>query len=272
MPTKSARAPTFLGFLNSIVASSGPRPPTIIAVECEGPSFNFARSINCGINRALEFSPKTIIMSNDDMRFKLGQVSHMAESLWKAPNVAYAVPLIVSPHSQLQSGVVMVPNPLLLYPFLTFYGLIPSFLLDHLGGFGIVQTSPVLARQFRTFKRRRLLPLIVTIASLQPLSIVRADVLEDVGLYDVGYWNGLEDVDLSLRIVLKGYRVLIDNHITTTHLGSETGGQGWNSLIGKGRLGGERTLNNWKRFVTKFPPPVFRRANDLLRQNTVIVS
>jgi len=45
-------------------------PLKVIFVESRGPLFNYATSVNAGISRALEYSPKWIIVSNDDVHGK----------------------------------------------------------------------------------------------------------------------------------------------------------------------------------------------------------
>ncbi|MCG3109465.1 hypothetical protein L3N51_01757 [Metallosphaera sp. J1] len=52
----------------------------IIFVESRGPLFNYARSVNAGVNEALKFKPKWVVISNDDLT-RVESVSKLRDQL-----------------------------------------------------------------------------------------------------------------------------------------------------------------------------------------------
>lgn len=56
---------------------------------------------------------------------------------------------------------------------------------------------------------------------------IRTDLFRDLGGFDEGYRNGLEDVDLCLRARMKGYTVWYENGCTVIHHESSSGPRRW---------------------------------------------
>ena len=59
---------------------------------------------------------------------------------------------------------------------------------------------------------------------------IRRSTFWEVGGFDVDYWNGYEDVDLSLALVRDGYRNVYDPRVTVTHLESQSGEERWSAV------------------------------------------
>ncbi|MEM3593018.1 MAG: hypothetical protein QXW67_03960, partial [Candidatus Micrarchaeia archaeon] len=59
--------------------------------------FNFAHNCNVGIKKALEYSPKWIILSNDDMH-KIDDISVLVEQLKIVNNEEYGAVFFNPPH------------------------------------------------------------------------------------------------------------------------------------------------------------------------------
>lgn len=59
---------------------------------------------------------------------------------------------------------------------------------------------------------------------------IRHDLFTDVGGFDVGYWNGYEDVDLCLKAAAFGYRIRYASQAHVTHLESQSGHERWSAV------------------------------------------
>lgn len=59
---------------------------------------------------------------------------------------------------------------------------------------------------------------------------IRTELFWNLGGFDTGYWNGYEDVDLSLASIEAGFRNLYDPKATVTHLESQSGPERWTSV------------------------------------------
>ncbi|HEU4323818.1 MAG TPA: glycosyltransferase family 2 protein [Roseiflexaceae bacterium] len=71
------------------------------------------------------------------------------------------------------------------------------------------------------------------------LALYRRALLEDVGLFEPAFFAYLEDVDLALRALLRGWRSVVVPAARARHVYSATGGQGSpfkQRLLGRNRL------------------------------------
>jgi hypothetical protein len=67
----------------------------VVLVESRGQFFNYARSVNAGLRRAVELSPRWVVVSNDDLlRADLLKSSARAQHLYQIPD--HGIPLILS--------------------------------------------------------------------------------------------------------------------------------------------------------------------------------
>lgn len=59
---------------------------------------------------------------------------------------------------------------------------------------------------------------------------IRAEVFNEIGWFDEGYWNGYDDVDLSLMVRAAGYRIRYVHESTVVHHESVTGPERWSKV------------------------------------------
>lgn len=59
---------------------------------------------------------------------------------------------------------------------------------------------------------------------------VQAEVFDELGGFDEGFWNGYEDVDLCKSATAAGYRVVYEPHSVVTHLESQSGPARWEAV------------------------------------------
>ena len=59
---------------------------------------------------------------------------------------------------------------------------------------------------------------------------IKRSLFLDLGGFDVGFWNGYEDVDLCLRVQAAGYRVRYTPESVVTHHESKSGPERWTKV------------------------------------------
>lgn len=57
--------------------------------------------------------------------------------------------------------------------------------------------------------------------------MVRTDVFKQLGMFDTGFYNGYDDVDICLQVREAGYRIRYINESTIVHHESATGPERW---------------------------------------------
>ena len=93
VPTMSIAGSLFEQFANSL-SKTAEQKPTIISVESYGPEFNYAKSINAGIQEALAYNPDFLILSNDDIVFFKGWLESLLSCFELFPRLGYVIPSI----------------------------------------------------------------------------------------------------------------------------------------------------------------------------------
>ena len=136
---------------NTVKFIKGMSPISIVAVESSGPFFNFAHSMNIGIEEALKKQPKWIILSNNDIS-PATSTSNLSQEY--------------SSESKLLSAFLNVAS-----------------FVGKWSGTKLIETRNV-----------------------QPISIVSSKVLQ-VERFDETFSSGGEDLDLSIRLKLRNYRL-----------------------------------------------------------------
>jgi len=58
------------------------------------------------------------------------------------------------------------------------------------------------------------------------LALLRRELLDDIGLFEEGFFSYLEDADLAWRARLRGWACVLAPHARARHVYSATGGQG----------------------------------------------
>ena len=99
--------------------------------------------------------------------------------------------------------------------------------------------------------------------------LIRRELLEDVGLFDDGFFFFFEDADLSRRAMEKGWRLAVAPDARVEHRGSATIRELGEMQSCCYRAGHVRFLRKHSRhpFWAALPPFLFRLAADALRMN-----
>ena len=174
--------------------------------EIPDPYFNYAHNCNVGIKKAIEYNPKWIVVSNDDM-YKVDDIKKLRSELSNVPtdvDVVYAV----SPEQRF-SVECYVGIPTIFYLFVNLFrgkfrllrrikkSIIPKIEIvsDFYAGSGIVKkiVRLVLIRPVKNSHEF----LLISSFGIFSGSFIQDD---ESLLYDETYINDNEDIDLSYRI------------------------------------------------------------------------
>lgn len=181
-----------------------------IVIEDNTPEFVFSRSMNTGIKEALEHDYKFIIASNDDIENIIG-LEEIITCL-KKDDRGYASPYIngVSP-SQL-----VTQSP-----------------LQMLARFSLIQKAPIFAYKRLRFLKRILGKDFVSpvpafsfdknkYVNSQPFCVFNSEVLRKE-MFDENFVPiGMEDTELSFRLMLHGFHGYTNNRWNVTHFNTRT--------------------------------------------------
>lgn len=178
----------------------------IIFVESGGRDdlyFNFAHNVNLGMKKALEYNPKWIVLSNDDM-YKIDDVAILRRQLKCLENER--VDAVFTDSSVYHSVPMMIVRRNLLFSLYNIY---------RRGRLGMKMNS--LEKKFqvkyavvkKTNKNKLLFRRRIVFVNLIDFGIFGAAFIKRMkgSLYDEIFINEAEDSDLSVSISLKPYRV-----------------------------------------------------------------
>ena len=167
--------------------------------------FNFAKSCNIGVRKALEYNPKWVICSNDDV-LKIDDVSALKSELSKYD---FRNVLSLIPESE-TAGYCFITSYNFLFRFLSKFNLLKRFQSVALDlkfdiEYGVQCSFRSLNRLgkmmyiFLTKKRLKVFPSgQIRIVSSKFASSVSGNI------YDSTYINGIEDFDLAIRLLNSG--------------------------------------------------------------------
>ncbi len=215
----------------------------VIVVESSGQYFNFARSMNLGISKALNYNPYWVVLANDDLDW-IGD--HDLRNIIKDEKSAdILLPTVIEENK-------IKPKFLDLYEQSTIF----ESLIRILSLFGFFRIFPLTRAQSRysrtnlfkdkssihyvqipsnytdrnflykfimRFEKFLFTRKLITIPQIQPISIIKADILKGEKFDEVFINNG-EDTDLAIRLTLHNY-VISDFETTFTTMGSESLGK-----------------------------------------------
>jgi GT2 family glycosyltransferase len=160
-------------------------------------NLNFAGGCNAGAARA---RGDVLVFLNNDTEVVPGALEALVDQVAE-PGVAIAGPRLLFPDGTIQhAGVGFLRNAL---------GVMPQHIFHHQDG--------MLPAARGTYELD-----CVTGACL----VIRRDVFEQLGGFDEGYRNGLEDVDLCLRARMAGHRVVYRGDIAFVHAEGASRGAG----------------------------------------------
>jgi len=182
--------------------------------------FNYAHNCNLGIKKAMEYNPKWIVLSNDDM-YKIDDVDVLKEQLHnieeKNYNVAFTKP---SEYHSALSRIIKVNSFYNLFHLITNYDAGRVRVKQYIK-FNIKFTSmkskysPIFSFPRKGYKFIEVLDFL----------ILSYRFVEQAGgyIFDETYINGREDVDLSLKISLGGEKFAVIDYQIGDYIGSTIG-------------------------------------------------
>lgn len=236
-----------------MVRGCGKIAPTIVIVESSGRGFSFARSMNAGILEALESGADVLALSNDDVTLPPGWVDVFHSILQGSEQFAYVAPVILSQKGNPIDSIVSLPSwysikAVTAFPFFARGAIYP-----------IIQS--IRESLLRVLKRSGFsapdIPMVLNrhrvIVNPQPFCILSRKSMEEIGLFDSQFSNGVENFDFAIRAYLTGRKVAISSQVTAKHNVSATLGKGWASLGGtKDSVAKARMLRNWELLSRKY--------------------
>jgi len=195
----------------------------IIFIESGGRDdfyFNYAHNCNLGIKKAMEYGPKWIVLSNDDM-YKIDDVDVLKEQLHnieeKNYNIAFTKP---SEYHSALSRIIKVNSFYNLFHLITNYDAGRVRVKQYIK-FNIKFTSmkskyaPIFSFPRKGYKFIEVLDFL----------ILSYRFVEQTGgyIFDETYINAREDVDLSLKISLGGEKFAVIDYQIGDYIGSTIG-------------------------------------------------
>ena len=211
----------------------------IIFVESGGKKdfyFNFAHYVNAGINKAMEYNPKWVIYSGDDV-YKVDDVSMLKKELDNTDNRKYDI-IFLKPHAN-YSVPMYIGKKRLTYDILRVF---------------VGRENGKLYRKFKLkyfyAAKNKLTPFFFSkvrgtdFINMQAFGIFSFNYITSRSepLFDETYINEHEDIDISLQVFLEGRHYKIVDYNIGSYVGSTLG-------LGKDRglrqVAG-RAYFNWK--------------------------
>lgn len=202
----------------------------IIVVESSGQFFNFSKSMNRGIEIALEYEPEWILLSNDDI-IPLGTQHNLVSILRNSDECDVAVPYLEMMNGSINdSGVCLRRQTAVTELLYQSIGTIAIEMLpNHLKGQVIAHSLNIfdssIQRYVSIYSSQRQSPStiffnlsalmrltriltrpIICVRNIQPVAAIRSHVLKQKK-FDTIFINGGEDTDLAIWIKLNRFVV-----------------------------------------------------------------
>ena len=226
--------------------------------EVPDPYFNYAHNCNVGISKAMDYNPKWVVVSNDDM-YKIDDIKKLRYQLHSVPNdadVAYAI----SPEHRF--GVrCYLGTPTFFYLFINLFrrrfrllnkvkkSILPKIEIvsEFYTGVGIVKKIAKLLL-IRPIKNSQ------EFLHISSFGIFSNGFIRDMNgsLYDETYVNNSEDIDLSYRISFKKANIY-EIKYKIGDLVSSSLGKGEDQFL-RGIAGIVYFCENWEQFLANKPP------------------
>lgn len=193
--------------------------PMIVA-ESGGELFNFSVSMNAAIKEALSYSPKYVIISNNDLT-PLANSELLLQEIRNKGNFRFGIPRVMvdgkhisSIQSVFHENRMMQVLPYFFRYFTPSYFLyinlryslkqIPFYNEHFITKYYIVRNGTMaykISNAFAPILGKK----IIDICNLQPISIVESSLLEQE-IFDETFVNGGEDTDLSIRFAIRNVK------------------------------------------------------------------
>lgn len=233
--------------------------PSVIIIESSGMEFHFSKNMNKGIKYALEFDPKYIILSNDDVRpLETNWDFNLTKKL-DENKLGYISPTLVNNRGNEVGPMIRLPSYNKVLLFTMFYSIIPRF------AFPFIEKINNLSFDSEKKYRDNLNHMFYEIINSQPFSIFDSNLLNEIKGFDEHFENGCEDFDLSLRVYSRNFPIGLDQNTKFLDLGSATIGNGGFSILSNKTKKAEATqVKNWKTLIKKFGK---MKYNSLVSEN-----
>lgn len=268
VPTSDVKSERFAVFRHSISGTTF-GDPKIIAVESFGDEFNFSRSVNKGLKAASTYSPRFIVISNDDVKFRTGWLDSLLSCFDMYSKVAYVAPDVAE--DPLKHNSTLMPSRTTLAMMLRLYAIAPMRLTSLL----IKLRQRILRKGFRNITKNKEATQDITSGvsvNCQPVCAISSEALSIIGYFDENYTNGMEDTDFTFRSYLSGFTVCLDLRTVVSHHISATGGKDWAGIVSKESTARRKFLKNLGIFLSKYSPSDYRRFLKLCHENTRVIS
>ncbi len=186
-------------------------PYPVVFVESSGSNFNYSKSCNSGIEKALSYDPEWIILSNDDM-IVVDPIENLSEALKDAKGSLYTV--TDEKRRGAHGGKVIITK---FNAFGLFFELLQDLLRRDLVAIQVLARYGWKKNTYSTSGQDTFLPKIighfgkikpVEYTSFSDFCIFRADILRRFK-FDENFWNNYEDRELAYRLYKSGYKVEI---------------------------------------------------------------
>lgn len=163
--------------------------------EVPDPYFNYAHNCNVGIEKAIEYNPKWVVVSNDDM-YKEDDISKLIAELSNLDNEAYYS--VFTPPSQYHSIPHRLANPNILFKIYSRMSKYNKENLRFLNKFSInFLICPESGLYSRLFRKG------YSYLEIQDFGIYSSEwINRNNGLYDEIFINAGEDTDLAIKLNL----------------------------------------------------------------------
>ena len=190
--------------------------------EIPDPYFNYAHSCNVGIKKAMEYNPKWVVVSNDDM-YRIDSISELINKLSNLNNKEVNIVYANSPNFNLRK-VLLVKQVNLIH----FY-----FNLFNIGGFRMLERvtrNNGLNLYYEEIRANRLISHLFKHAyyfnNFECFGIFSSYFIQkqrDGLLFDETFINGREDIDLSLKLSFQKEKIKCIDYKIGNHIGSSLG-------------------------------------------------
>ena len=192
-----------------IVVDNGSRDGTGAWLRERAPDVNaitlpvnrgFAGGTNAGLRAALtEGGPCWLLLVNDDAFVAPGCVAALADALCAHPHAGAAAGVLAFDHRP-----------------------------DLVASAGIRVARDGVARDLHALRSMNELPALAleVFGASGGLALLRRELLDDIGLFEEGFFSYLEDADLAWRARLRGWACMLAPGARARHVYSATGGQG----------------------------------------------
>jgi len=180
--------------------------------------FNYAHNCNAGIKKAMEYNPKWIIVSNDDMD-KIDDVDALKNELSQLDNTSVQIVFVSSTNYHSYPAILTTAR---LGRFILFLilGKLRRYQLMLEKKYNVCHFLSPKKTSYKIFFKKG-----TNIQAIGNFGIFSKTFIENINgnLFDEIYINGGEDIDLAVRIYMKKVNFSIINYKIYDYLGSSLG-------------------------------------------------